>query len=283
MQSKTVLVTGATSGIGKAAALELALQGAKVVFNSRDKARGEAVRQELIDKSQNDSIHVLPCDFMSLEQVKHFAEEYKAKFDRLDVLINNAGAFFPKLIPSTDGWEATFAVNHLAPFYLTQLLLPLIKESAPARIINVSSTAHKGQDIPFNYWRTPVKEGEDRPYSGLRAYGQSKLANILFTRSLAQRLKDKQVAVNALHPGVIRTRITRRANWLLQAGFLSMGKSVQKGAETIIFLATSPDATELSGEYLVKKRVAPSSSTSQNMELAEELWNFSEELIQSTT
>ena len=282
MKSKTVLITGATSGIGKATALELASQGAQIVFNSRDRERGEAVKTELIQKTQNTSIHVLPCDFSSLGQVKSFAEAFLAKFESLDILINNAGAYFPTLTASIDGWESTFAVNHLAPFYLTQLLLPRIEASGPGRIINVSSTAHKGQVIPFESWGTPVKDLSDGSYSAFKAYGQSKLANILFTRELTRRTLDSSLSVNCLHPGVVRTRITRKANWLLQAGFLSVGKSVKKGAETIIYLASSSEASKYRGEYLVNKQVAPSSSVSQDQELASRLWNFSEEIIQQS-
>ena len=282
MKSKTVLITGATSGIGKATALELAHQGAQIVFNSRDQERGEEVKSELIRKTHNPSVHVLPCDFSSLGQVKRFAEEFLATFESLDILINNAGAYFPTLTPSIDGWESTFAVNHLAPFYLTHLLLPRIQATDAARIINVSSTAHKGQTIPFDTWGTPAKDIDDRSYSAFKAYGQSKLANILFTRELSRRNLENSLSVNCLHPGVVRTRITRKANWLLQAGFLSVGKSVKKGAETIIYLASAPEANQFKGEYLVNKRVAPSSAISQDHELAQRLWAFSEELVQQS-
>ena len=282
LKDSTILITGATSGIGHAAALELAKQGATIAFNSRDKARGEAVRKDLIQKSGNSSIHVLPCDFSSLEQIQSFAEEFLNKFPELHILINNAGAFFPSFTPTKEGLESTFAVNHLAPFYLTQLLLDRIKASAPARIINVSSAAHKGQKLVFGEGQDPAKPPQDQ-YSSLRAYGQSKLANILFTNALADQLKDTQVTTNSLHPGVIRTRITRRANWLLQAGFLVIGKSVKKGAETIVHLATSEEGGKVSGAYFVNKRQTPTSSIAQDKDLAEQLWKFSEEKIRSLT
>ena len=282
LNKSTILITGATSGIGKAAAIELAKQGSTIVFNSRDEEKGEAVRKELIRLSGNSAVYVLPCDFSSLQHIHSFSEQFLNQFSELHILINNAGAFFPSYTTTEDGLESTFAVNHLAPFYLTQLLLDRMKDSAPARIINVSSAAHKGQSLIIGEDADPFRPSPEG-YSGLRAYGQSKLANILFTVSLSDRLKGTQVTTNSLHPGVIRTRITRRANWLLQAGFLAIGRSAKKGAETILHLATSQEGGEVTGAYFVNKRQTPTSNIAQNRSLAEQLWNFSEEKIRRLT
>ncbi|MEM6629385.1 MAG: SDR family oxidoreductase [Bacteroidota bacterium] len=282
LDKSTVLITGATSGIGKAAAVDLAKQGVTLVFNSRDLQRGESVREEIIRESGNSSIHVLPCDFASLQQVKAFAEQFLAQFPALHVLINNAGAFFPSYTTTKDGLEATFAVNHLAPFYLTQLLLERLKASAPARIITVSSAAHKGQTLDLGNTEASLLLTPEN-YSALKAYGQSKLANILFTKTLAHKLEGTQVMANSLHPGVIRTRITRRANWLLQAGFLAIGKSVKKGADTILYLAKSEPGGKVSGEYFVNRRQTATSKVAQDTQLAAQLWQFSEEKIQQLT
>src|SRR5215207_6225037 len=201
MSEKIILITGATNGIGKAAALELAKQGNTVVIVGRNPAKTQATVEEIKQQSGNSAVEGLIADLSSLADVRRLADEFRQRHSRLDVLINNAGALFAERELTVDGYEMTFAVNHLAYFLLTNLLLDLLKASAPARIVNVASDAHKGMKINFDDLQL------EKNYGGMMgpAYGQSKLANILFTYELARRLAGTGVTVNALHPGLVRT------------------------------------------------------------------------------
>ncbi|HXG37384.1 MAG TPA: SDR family oxidoreductase [Bacteroidota bacterium] len=265
--SKTILITGSTDGIGKETALELAAMGHKVIVHGRSSQRAEDAANDIRKKSGNATIETVVADFTSLRQVRAMAADVIKRFPRLDVLINNAGVYMKERTLTEDGYETTFQVNHLAHFLLTHLLLDLLKQSAPSRIINVSSMAHNNAKLSFDNL-----QGEKR-YGGYGAYACSKLENILFTYELAERLEGTGVTVNCLHPGVIATK-------LLRAGFGGFGGSgVKKGAETIVFLATSPKGATVTGKYFVNKEVADSSLASHDRSLRKALWELSERLV----
>lgn len=284
MAGRTCLITGATNGIGKETAIELAKMGASVVLVARDERKGRAAQSELKERSGADS-ELLLADLASLADVRRLAEEYRSRHDKLHVLINNAGAYNSKRELSKDGYEMTIAVNHLAHFLLTDLLLDVIKASAPARIINVSSGAHSGAKMDFD-----DLQGESGYGVGMRAYGQSKLANVLFTNELARRLEGANVAVNSLHPGVVRTGFGRNAKGIIGgvfAVFQFVGRpfllSSAQGAETSIYLASSPDVETTTGEYFVKSKSVASNDESNDPEVARRLWDVSEELIKQAS
>src|SRR5712692_4909746 len=275
MKDKVVLVTGANSGIGRAASLALAKKGATVVMVARDKERGEAARSETIRESQNASVDLLIADLSSLESVRQLATEFQKQYPKLHVLINNAGLFNQRRHVTTDGYENTFATNYLAPFLLTNLQLDLVKASAPSRIINVSSVGHYNGHINFDDLNL------EKEYGGWKAYGQSKLALVLFTHELARKLQGSGVTVNFVHPGTVATNI-----WTRPFGPVGFIKALPKlfmtrpeqGAQTIVYLASSPDARNLSGEYLEKLKVKKSSDESYDEEIAQRLWDVSAKL-----
>jgi NAD(P)-dependent dehydrogenase (short-subunit alcohol dehydrogenase family) len=265
---RTVVVTGASSGIGAAAAVELSGLGATVVPVGRDPERLAKVSEKVGTEGHT-------ADFSSLADVRRLADELLAAHDRIHVLANNAGLIAGRRRLSADGHELTFAVNHLAPFLLTNLLLDRLRESAPARVVTTSSDAHRGGLIDLD-----DLDGERR-WSSMRAYSHSKLANVLFTRELARRLEGAGVVANCFHPGVIRTRLTRGANPLLAVGarvaapFLGSPKS---GASTLVYLASSPEAAEVSGGYFESSRPGHPNAQAQDDSLAAALWERSEEL-----
>ncbi len=275
MKDKVVLVTGANSGIGKAASLDLAKIGATVVMVARNKERGEAARSEIVRESRNGSVDLLLADLSSLESVRQLATEFQRKYSKLHVLINNAGLFNQRRHVTMDGYENTFATNYLAPFLLTNLQLDLLKASAPSRIINVSSVGHYNGHINFDDLNL------EKEYGGWKAYGQSKLALVLFTYELAKKLQGTEVTVNAVHPGTVATNIWSRP--LGPVGFIMALPKLfmttpRQGAETIVYLASSPDASGLNGEYLDKLKVKKSSDESYNEEIAQRLWDVSTKL-----
>ena len=273
---KVCLITGATSGIGKATAMGLANMGASVVMVGRDRDRGEAALAEIKEGSGNDSVDLMLADLSSQVQVRRLAYEFKKAYPRLDVLINNAGGFHSKRITTADGLETTFAVNHLAYFLLTNLLLDVLEASAPSRVVNVSSGDHSNGTIDFD-----DLQGE-KGYKGAKAYSQSKLANVLFTFELARRLEGTGVTANCLHPGAgVRTNFGSGVSGIF--GFTvralrPLMKSPEKGAETSIYLASSPEVQGLSGRYFVKKAGARSSDASRDERTARGLWEVSAEL-----
>ena len=275
MRGRVCLVTGATSGIGKVAALELARRGARVLVVSRDQARGEATVAELKVQSASLSIDLLIADLSSQASFHELARDVRSRYDRLHVLVNNAGALYTRRRVTVDGIEATFALNHLAYFLLTELLLPLLKASTPARIVNVASDAHRPGRIRFD-----DLQGEPR-YSGGRAYCQSKLANVLYTYELARRLEGSGVTANALHPGAVATAFWRDVRppfrWALPVAQLFM-ISPERGAETLVHLATSPAVEGVSGKYFVKCAETRSSPASYDTETAGRLWRVSAEM-----
>src|SRR6266545_866248 len=266
------IVTGANSGIGKMTALGLARLGGTVVLACRNAERGEAAREEIVRSTGNERTSVMIIDLASQASIRSFADDFRRTHDRLDALVNNAGVFRRRRNVTVDGFEETFAVNYLGGFLLTNLLLDLLKASAPSRVVNVSSSAHEGGRIHFD-----DLQGEGR-YRGFRAYGQSKLAQVLFTYELARQLDGTGVTVNACHPGVIRTNFGRD-DWpwavhLVRPFF----KSPEKGAQTPVYLAASPEVAGLTGKYVVRKEPRASSRLSQDPELQRRLYDVSLEL-----
>lgn len=261
-----ILITGATDGIGKQTALELARMGHNVLIHGRSAARVENVIQEVQRTSKNPRIDGLVADFTSLDAVSGLAAQVRKRYDRLDILINNAGVFMKERVLTPDGHETTFAVNHLAHFLLTNLLLDLIRASAPARIITVSSGTHRSGQIAWDNL-----QGE-RDYSGYEAYARSKLANVLFAYELARRLQGTRVTSNALHPGVIRTK-------LLNAGWGGGGDNLSRGAETIVYAATAPELETVTGRFFDNRRETASSPAARDEKLQRELWQVSAQLV----
>ena len=268
MNAKTILVTGATDGIGKQTAIELARRGWKVLIHGRDKARGAKVLDEINRDNCNENLVLYLADFSSFADVKRMADEIKREQDNLHVLVNNAGTFSKDKLITKDGLEMSFAVNHLAPFLLTMLLLDLLKASAPARIINVSSGAHRNiTEVDFGNLQA------EKYYDGFEAYGLSKLGNVLFTNELAKRLAGSGVTANSLHPGVISTKM-QRASYNLD------GADVEEGARTSIYLATSPEVEGITGKYYSRMVEKPTSDLAQDKKLQEKFWKISEELLE---
>lgn len=276
----TVLVTGATGGIGLETARVLAQMGHSVLIHGRDARKGAAALKHVRSAAPaNADVRFLQADFASLDQVRALAAQVIASVPRLDVLVNNAGcANFSRTV-TADGYETTFAVNHLAPFLLTRLLLDKLGQAAPARIVTVASRAHRDKELDFNDLMS------SRDYRVMRTYGRSKLANILFTRALAQRLAGSKVTANCLHPGLIATGIGQtnplaRLVWKLIV-LARGGISVAEGAKTSVYLATSPEAEGLSGGYYVKCRLAQLQTRPEAVTEAvgERLWRVSEELV----
>jgi NAD(P)-dependent dehydrogenase (short-subunit alcohol dehydrogenase family) len=282
MAGKICLVTGATNGIGRVTALELAHMGANVVIVGRDPARCALTAADLREESGNPDVDFLVADLSSQEDIRRLADEFKERHQRLDVLVNNAGAIHMSRRKSVDGIEMTFALNHLSYFLLTNLLLDVLSASAPARVVNVASVVHEKAKIDLFDIHAP------RHYSGFRAYSRSKLCNLLFTYELARRLEGTGVTANALHPGLVATNILTN-NGIL-GRFLNMmlgvrGISVEAGALTSVYAASSTDLEGVSGKYLDKKQIVPSSARSFDEAQAAELWELSASLtgIQSET
>jgi NAD(P)-dependent dehydrogenase (short-subunit alcohol dehydrogenase family) len=274
MGGKVVLITGGTSGIGRAAATALAAMGAEVVVTGRDRERGEAAVEEIRRDSGNERVSLVLADLSVQAEVRRLAEEFRERHDRLDVLVNNAGLVQSRRVETPDGLELTLAVNHLAPFLLTDLLLDLLKRSAPSRVITVSSEARRGASIDFDDLQS------ERRYRGFPVYGITKLANILFTYELAERLEGTGVVANCLHPGAVSTNFAQNNRGpiaLLFRLFKPFMRSPEQGADTLVYLASSPEAGELNGKYLTnRKEVSPAEprgETSQKW-----LWEVSEEL-----
>ncbi|MEK6301882.1 MAG: SDR family oxidoreductase [Acidobacteriota bacterium] len=272
LSSKVCLVTGANSGIGKSTAHALAMMNATVVMVCRDRRRAEPVRDEIKSATGNQNVELMICDLSSQADIRRFAAEFISSHSRLDVLINNAGVVVRQRSLTEDGIETTFAVNHLGYFLLTNLLLDLLKQSAPSRIVNVSSAAHAYGKIDFD-----DLQGEKK-YGGFSAYANSKLANVLFTYELARRLDGTGVAVNCLHPGTIATGLFRNLPKPIEALIKLVTFSPDKGAETSVYLASSPAVEGVTGQYFAKKRERQTSSASRNEESARRLWEVSEQM-----
>ena len=273
---RIAIVTGASSGIGLHTALGLARTGMRVVMVGRDRARTEAARRLATERSGSDRIDIALADFSRLAEVRHLADQLLSAGDRLDLLVNNAGLMSPKCRFSFDGFELTFAVNHLAPFLLTNLLLERLKASGPSRIVTVASEAHHGHRLNLADVARPHDWGT------LRAYGRSKLCNILFTKELASRLSGTGVVATCLHPGVVATAMGQRGGltelvWRLMKPFMT---SPEKGAETSLFLATIPDPAPFHGGYVIGKTLARPDPAALDSGLARGLWEESARLVE---
>jgi NAD(P)-dependent dehydrogenase (short-subunit alcohol dehydrogenase family) len=269
------VVTGASSGIGLYTALGLARTGMRVVMAGRDRARTEAARRFVTERAGDAQVDIALADFSRLAEVRRLAEGLLAGHDRLDLLVNNAGLVSPHYRLSADGFEVTFAVNHLAPFLLTNLLLDRLRASSPARIVTVASEAHRGQRLDIGTF------GKSTDWGPRKAYGRSKLCNILFTRELAAQLTDSGVVSTCLHPGMVATGIAQRGGiielgWRLLKPFMI---GPEKGAETSVFLATIPDPAPFHGGYVIDKRLARPDPAALDAGLARRLWDESARMV----
>ena len=271
-----VLITGATSGIGFATAKALAGAGARVVIVSRDAQRGEIARAAISRETGSSQLDVMQADLASLDSIRALAQRFQATHGSLDVLINNAGVFEPHRRLSADGIEMTFAVNVVAPFLLTELLLERLRQSAPSRIVNVCSAMHASASLEID-----DLQFEGRRYGMTRAYGQSKLALLMVTKELARRLRGTEVTVNAVHPGFVASNLGRLGgpvgmSWRLMKPLMI---SPEEGAKTSVYLALSPEVDGVSGGYFAKQSQAPSNPIADNPRLARELWGVLETLV----
>ena len=274
---KTILITGATNGIGKVAALELAKQGAQVVIVGRDPAKTEGTVREIRGQSSSQSVDGLVADLSSQAEIRRLAETFRQQYPRLDVLINNAGGVFANRQLTVDGYERTFALNHLAYFLLTNLLLDRLQASAPARIINVSSRSHTRALMDF----ADLQNERQYRMGGMRAYGQSKLANLLFTYELARRLAGTGVTVNAVHPGAVATGFGENNHGIMRLGmrvFHRFSLTPEEGADTLVYLASSQEVATVTGKYWVKRQQVPSSLASYDLPTKKHLWSVSAQM-----
>ena len=280
MAGKVVLITGGNAGIGKETAVGLASKGARVVFTSRDETRGAEALVEIEQRSGSDAVDVMPLDLASLASVREFGAAFLDRYDRLDVLIDNAGLVLGSRRVTEDGYETTFQVNHLGHFLLTELLRDRLIASAPSRIVVVSSDAHTGarKGLDFDDLQS------ERKYSSFNVYGKTKLANILFTRELARRLDGTGVTVNAVHPGFVASRFGRDGDTGI-LGRIAMplvrpfAMNAEKGAQTSIYLASDPAVEGITGAYWVKCAPVAPSDAAQDDEAARRLWEVSERLV----
>jgi NAD(P)-dependent dehydrogenase (short-subunit alcohol dehydrogenase family) len=280
MTGKTVVITGGNSGIGLETAVALAKAGARTVITARDRARGDAAVADIRARSGHDDVELVVFDLGSIASTRDGAAALLARCARIDVLVNNAGVVLSDRRETVDGLEQTFAVNHLGPFVLTELLLERIKESAPARIVNVASTAHKGARKGLDFSDLQATSA----YGGMQVYSKTKLANIYFTTELARRLEGTGVTVNCLHPGTVATGYGRDGD---SSGVLAFGLKVikpfilsaEKGARTSIYLASSPEVANVTGKYFVKCKARNPSAAARDDEAAKKLWALSEEIV----
>ncbi len=276
MQGKVCMVTGAASGIGAATAQALAQQGATLILVDRDAQKGIAMVNQIKQQTGNVAVDFMGTDLSSQQEIRQLVQRFARRYQRLDVLMNNAGALFGERRESVDGIEMTFALNYLGYFMLTNLLLDTLKASAPARIINTSSRSHARAQINFDDLESRTN------YKGLSAYAHSKLAIVLFTYELARRLEGTGVTANALHPGIVATNFAMQGGGimgLIVRLFRPAFVSPEQGAQTGIYLATSPEIEGVTGKYFVKCKAVPSSPTSYDMAVASRLWQVSETYI----
>jgi NAD(P)-dependent dehydrogenase (short-subunit alcohol dehydrogenase family) len=280
MQGKTVLVTGANQGIGKATAMALARKGARVVIVARNPDKGRAALAEVqAAGGAGEQAELIVADLSSQEQVRRAAAEFRSGHDRLDVLVNNAGVFVPERHVTVDGLEESFGLNHLGYFLLTQELLDVLRKSAPARIVNVSSEAHRGATM---HWGD--LQFEKHRYRGMKAYGQSKLANVLFTYELARRLEGTRVTANALHPGVIASGFGQTYGGSMSV-FVKIARpfllTPEQGAQTTIYLASSSEVEGVTGKYFSRCKPIRSNALSYDEASQRKLWALSERLVKA--
>ena len=273
---KRVVLTGGTNGIGLAAAVELARRGADLTLVARNQARASEAVRRISAVSSGKAPDVVLADLASQSSIRQLATELLARYPRIQVLANNAGAIYARRQLTADGIELTWAVNHLAPFLLTTLLLDRLKASQPARIVTTSSGAHEGARIPFDDLNAERSWGG----AGFTRYGETKLANILFTAELARRLEGTGVTANAFHPGFVATGFNRNNGVLMRLGMAisrPFARSAQKGAESLVWLVDAEDAGQLNGAYVFDRRAVQPSLAAQNVDTARQLWQVSEE------
>jgi len=284
-QGKICLVTGSNSGIGKQTALSLAKMGAHVVMLVRNPERGEKARSEIVKQTGNSSVDLMICDLSCMEAIRHFTQEFKKKYSKLDVLINNAGAMFSKREVTSEGFERTLAVNYLAPFLLTHELLDLLKSSAPSRIINVSSGLAKNGNVNLDDLQSEKNYRGTKAYSRVRApvYANTKLMVMMFTYELAKRLIGTGVTANVLLPGFVATNLGKNSGSLSSALMFKMVRPMQvnpkKGAETSVYLASSNEVTNMTGKCFAKKQEITTCPISYDKELQKQLWNRTEIIL----
>jgi retinol dehydrogenase 12 len=275
MHGKTCIVTGASAGIGQAIAQGLAAHGAQVVLVCRNPERAKATQDTIRTATGNTAIDIALADLSSQTDVRRLAAELCQRYPRIHVLINNAGVVNTKRTLTVDGIETVFAVNHLAYFLLTQLLLPRLVESAPARIVNVASDAHRWDTLDFGDLQN------QRRYRALKVYGQSKLCNLLFTRELARRIAGTGVTVNSMHPGGVATGLGWNNGWwavLVSKALKPFLRTAEQGADTAIYLTTAPEVATVNGTYFYNRRAHRPSPAAQDDEAARRLWEISEQL-----
>lgn len=276
MKNKIILITGGNTGIGLQTAIGLAKLGAQIIIACRNKKKGETAVTEIQSASNNENISFIHCDLSSFKSIQSTAKFFLAQHQQLDVLINNAGIVMGECKPTQEGYEMQFGVNHLGHFYLTQLLLETLQNTPKSRIVNVSSKAHYGGKIDFNSLTCPQNN-----YSPIIAYRQAKLANVLFTRELAKRYPN--IISNCLHPGVVGTEIgTKEVSWWVKL-IWKLGKPFmlkpEQGADTSIYLASSPDVAHISGQYFDAKKQYKPSPEGRDEKVAKKLWEWSLEQI----
>jgi len=281
MQGKVCIVTGSNSGIGKETASALTSIGATVVMAVRNQELGKKARAEIAEVSGNDGTDLMICDVSSTSSIRIFTKEFIGKYNRLDVLINNAGAVFSKRETTIDGFESTFAVDYLGMFLLTHELLPLLRSSAPSRIINLSSGLYKSGRLDLNDLQS------EKSYNGMQVYANAKLMVLMFTYALARRLEGSGVTVNAVMPGFAATNLGKNTGSLRQSIMFKLVRPMQisprKGAETSVYLASSDEIRDVTGKCFAKKQEVTTSPVSYDQELQEKLWNRSLELLGMTT
>ncbi|HET7479773.1 MAG TPA: SDR family oxidoreductase [Rubrobacteraceae bacterium] len=275
MGGKVVLITGGTSGIGKAAATALAAMGAEVVITGGNAERGEKALADVRADSRNDSVELMLADLSKQSEVRRLADEFLERHDRLDVLVNNAGVVQSKRTEAIDGIETTLAINHLAPFLLTNLLLDRLKESAPGRVVTTSSEAQRWGSMDFDDLQSR------RKYRAMAVYGMTKLANIMFTYELAERLRGSGVTANCFHPGGVNTNFGNNnrgfATLLFRAAKPFM-RTPDQGADTLIWLASSPEVEGISGKYYSDRKEIEAKDIARDPKARKKLWEMSEEL-----
>ena len=281
MAGKVVLITGGTGGIGKATAIGLAAIGARVGITGRDLARAEQAAADIRSASENPAVDAFAADMTSQAEVRRLAATVLDAYPRLHVLVNNVGGFWAHRHPTADGLERTFALNHLAPFLLTNLLLDRLKASAPARVVTVSSGAQSMGRIDFNDLQGALN------YSGQRAYNQSKLANIMFTNELARRLDGAGVTATSVHPGVVRTNFGAEDQaWfftIISRVVRPLLKTPAQGAQTPIYLASSPDMDGISGQFFVNRKPKTANKVAYDTDMTARLWRVSTDLVKGTS
>lgn len=280
MKNKNVLITGANSGIGKETAVALAEMGASIIMLCRNKEKGEKALEEIKQRANTNKVELLIADLSDPNSIYLAVSQYKELYDKLDVLINNAGLFLKERTIEATGYETTFTVNHLGHYLLTLLFIDLLVKSSPSRIINVSSEAHRFTKLNLE------DINMEKKYRSFRTYSNSKLANIMFTYDLSRRLEGSGVTVNALHPGFVNTNFGKKQYNKLTNPFMKLSGlftiSAAKGAKTSIYLASSPEVKDITGKYFRKSKVVHSSKESQKLKLQEELWELSKEFVKNT-